>query len=117
MKALPLLLAMLASCAPPPASAPGYEFVGTLRKVGLMSDLVGTAALTTDRDPRWIADFSVEKVVRGMPPLDVEGKVRYAIHSPALSDLDGGVGRSFRVRGELVDRGGSAAHAVQFLVP
>jgi hypothetical protein len=90
-----------------------YEFLGKLTKIGPLSEGGMPALLIGDADPRWFAEFMLTRAVKGKPPTNEEGVVRFAIHSPALKGLTDKVGKTYRILGRLVSRRGETYHELE----
>ena len=89
-----------------------YEFLGKLTKIGMLSE-GGRALLIGDVDPRWYAEFTLTQAVKGQPPTNAEGVVRFAIHSPALMGLTEKVGKTYRILGRLVSKPDESHHEIK----
>jgi hypothetical protein len=89
-----------------------YEFLGKLTSLGMLSQGGMPALLIGDPDPRWYAEFTLSRSVKGKPPTNAEGVVRFAIHSPSQMGLTGKVGQTYLIQGRLVSRGAESHHEI-----
>lgn len=75
-------IVLLAGCGFPEGVRGDYGFAGYVSSVRPFDPTGESILVGDDPEPRWIVAVRVEYVLKGNPPSDADGMVRYAVRHP-----------------------------------